>query len=135
MEKNSVFKKCPNCGFVWNKREDFLEDPEIRICGYQLNRSKLLSGLFLFHHGCLTTLAIEVEQFRDLYTGAVHQSLEKNPEHCPGYCDARDSLQKCTVLCEGVFAREILLMIKNWPNKCNSSDCHYQNESPVQIQL
>lgn len=135
MQKNSVFKKCPNCGFVWNTREDFLEDPDIIICGYQLNRSKLLSGLFLFHHGCLTTLAIEVEQFRDLYSGAIHVGLELDSDHCPGYCDARDSFQKCTVLCEGVFAREILLTIKNWRKQCNGSDCGCRNESPVQIQI
>lgn len=135
MYTDHIFKKCQNCGHVWRRREDFLEDPGIKITGYQVNRQRLLSGLFLFHHKCFTTLAVEVEHFRDLYTGPVHPHFDMGSEKCPGYCLKRDSFNKCTNLCEGNFAREILYLMKNWKKNCNCSDCYFQNDMPLQIQI
>jgi len=135
MYTNSLFKKCQNCGRVWRRREDFLEDPEIRTVGYQVNRQRLLNGLFYFHHECFTTLAIEVRHFRDLYIGTVHPHFDMGSENCPGYCAIRDSFNKCTNLCEGNFAREILYLIRDWPKKCECSDCHCQDALPLQIQI
>ena len=31
------FKNCPNCGMIWLELNDFLEDPDVSVIGYQAN--------------------------------------------------------------------------------------------------
>ena len=69
----SVFKRCPLCGTIWNNRDEFLDDPHLHLNGYQGNIERLLNGrerrgLLLFTHrveGCGTTLAFDAGDFKD----------------------------------------------------------------------
>ena len=67
-----VFKQCTMCGKKWSTKDDFLEDKDVRLNGYQWNRKKLragenLAGLLIFTHAkneCFTTLGIEARKFK-----------------------------------------------------------------------
>ena len=113
-----IFKKCPACGFAWTSREQFLEDPELTLVGYQVNYKQLTAGLFLFNHTCMgSTLAIQALAFRDLYQGPVFTQRLNDSEACPGHCLHRKDLRPCPLQCECGYVRGILQVIRNWPKQ------------------
>lgn len=66
------FKRCTLCETVWNTRDEFLDDPDLRLNGYQFASRDLLryrgGGLLLFTHMrrfCGTTLALSVRKFKE----------------------------------------------------------------------
>lgn len=108
-----LFKSCPKCGSVWQKREDFLADPETEIIGYQVNFKDLKTGLFLFNHlTCQTTLSLKAEYFLDLYNGPVFRERKTGTDACPGYCLYEDNLMSCPVRCECAYVRAVLNKLK-----------------------
>ena len=115
-EKNyDGFKQCSTCGFKWSSRDQFLEDPDVELVGYQVNFEELLAGFFLFNHSCGTTLAIPVEPFEDLYDGPVFRERATGSEACPEHCLHEENLIPCPTHCECAFVREIIQYIKSWP--------------------
>jgi hypothetical protein len=97
-----MFKKCTNCGYIWENREDFLADPDIEIIGYQALFKEIKDGLFLFNHMCETTLATNVIDFNDLYKGPVFDM-------------SLADLDACGAECKYAYVRDIIQIIKNWP--------------------
>ena len=110
-----MFKRCPNCGFEWQRRDDFLEDPGLRLLGYQVNFKELTAGIFLFNHSCKGTLAIHAGDFRDLYSGQVFAERATGTDQCPGHCLYEDHLDLCPAHCECAFVRQILEIVRTWP--------------------
>ncbi len=47
---DNEFKKCPKCNFIWHVREDFLNDKNLELIGYEISDCGLVDGLFLFNH-------------------------------------------------------------------------------------
>jgi hypothetical protein len=111
------FKKCPNCGLIWDSRDSFLADGNLVIIGYQANYKELSTGLFYFNHSCEGTLAIQAYLFGDLYDGPIFSSRATNGDDCPGYCLYRGELQSCPAECECAYVRQIIQLIKNWPKQ------------------
>ncbi|MEA2012005.1 MAG: hypothetical protein U9O87_02815 [Verrucomicrobiota bacterium] len=111
MEKEH-FKICPSCKYVWENREDFLNDNNLSITGYQVHFEELTTGLFLFNHSCGTTLAIEASAFFDMYDGIIFKERMTGKDNCPQYCLTKDNLKPCKEKCECAFVREILQKIK-----------------------
>ncbi|MBP9212073.1 MAG: hypothetical protein KBF97_04680 [Bacteroidetes bacterium] len=67
----STFKECTMCRAVWKTREDFLNDHELKLNGYQFtsvrNTNSSQGGILLYTHtkdSCGTTLAIYVRKFK-----------------------------------------------------------------------
>ena len=112
-----MFKKCPNCGCQWIDRPGFLEDPHLKLVGYQVNFNALTAGIILFNHKCKGTLAILAEDFRDLYDGPVFDRKATNGPDCPGHCLHEDDLGPCPAECECAYVREVLQEIRNWPKR------------------
>ncbi len=106
------FKTCPNCGFVWETRNDFLSDASVFIIGYQAHFKDLSSGLFLFNHSCKGTLALKVSAFQDLYHGIVYKKRATGTDACPGYCLHEDILEPCSAECECASIREIVQILR-----------------------
>ena len=93
-----------------------MNDPHVRVIGYQANFVELEAGLFLFNHqktGCHTTLAVEAAIFRDLYDGPVFSEPLTLTDECPRYCIRQDELRPCPAKCECAYVREILNIVKN----------------------
>jgi hypothetical protein len=115
-----VFKKCPNCGYEWKNREQFLNDADIEIIGYQVNFTRLLAGYFMFNHICKGTFTVPAEQFKELYNGPIFSKRATGKDECNQYCLAKDELRSCPVQCECAYVREIISIIKNWPKELDS---------------
>ncbi|MFZ2198631.1 MAG: hypothetical protein WAV13_12900 [Thermodesulfovibrionales bacterium] len=111
------FKKCSKCGFVWPGRTSFLNDPDLRMIGYQPDFEELMAGLFLFHHNCGTSLAIKADAFEDLYDGPMFKEKLRGTKDCGGHCLHKGDLSPCPTKCECAYVREIVQVILTWPKK------------------
>lgn len=114
----SGFKVCSFCKEAWDTRNDFLDDSMINIIGYIADFEHLEKGLLLFNHntdGCGTTLAAEVVDFMDLYTGPIYSERLTGSEECPEHCHYKDNLDSCSAKCAQSSVREIIQIVKKWP--------------------
>lgn len=105
-----MFKRCNVCRHEWIHRLDFIQDPDIKVIGYQANFQDLKAGLIYFNHRCRSTLAIPADAFADLYQGPVFQESKFQTDACPGYCLHKNVLKPCPAACECAYVREILQM-------------------------
>lgn len=112
LENQDYFKVCTYCGFVWQDRESFLNDDDLKIIGYQTHFKELNTGLFLFNHSCNGTISIKVKHFVDLYDGPIFKEKKLYTEECPEHCLYTNSLDSCRVQCECAFVRDIIQRIK-----------------------
>ncbi|MBD3233668.1 MAG: hypothetical protein GF315_08075 [candidate division Zixibacteria bacterium] len=102
------------CNKTWHSKDSFIEDPELRLNGYQANFKELATGLFLFTHraeGCGSTLAVKAGHFFHLYNGPVFTEQKTEGEDCPEHCLYQDDLERCYAKCECTFVREIISTI------------------------
>jgi hypothetical protein len=84
----------------------------VKLVGYQVDFSRLESGLFLFNHDCQTTMAVAVREFGDMYSGPVFEERKTGTAECPGFCLERHTLNNCSNRCECAYVREIIQKIK-----------------------
>ena len=113
-----IFKKCSCSESPWHSREEFLQDRDTELVGYQANFYQLELGFFLFNHlTCESTLAIPAGLFKDLYVGPVFAQRMTETEACQGFCKNAKALQTCEVQCECAYVREIMQIIRNWPKE------------------
>ncbi len=95
--------------------EAFIQDPTIELVGYMPTFDELVDGLFLFNHGCGTTLACRVALFEHLYDGPVYRVKKIGDPECPRHCQDQADLSSCPVKCNCAYVRETLQIIKQWP--------------------
>lgn len=116
-DKNKAAFKICGCTTEWLDRDAFLRDPAIRLIGYQADFTSPVLGLLLFNHTCGTTVAINAEQFADLYDGPIYDDRKTGTDSCPEHCLHRDSLVTCPAKCECASIREILQIVRKWPKE------------------
>jgi hypothetical protein len=109
------FKQCSGCGVTWEKRENFLVDPDISLAEYTANFKELVLGLFGFKHVCGTVQSFQAEKFADLYDGPVFQQRKTGGHDCPSYCQHKYELGACPAECECASIREVIRIIRHWP--------------------
>lgn len=109
------FRTCSLCSKVWETRNDFLDDPDIVIAGYQVHFEELSEGLFLFNHSCKGTISLRAGLFRDLYDGPIFEARLTGTDDCPEYCLIKHELRPCPAKCECAYVREIIQLIMAWP--------------------
>jgi hypothetical protein len=110
---NSAFKTCPRCGKKWTCRNDFINDPDLTVVGYQANFKNLVLGLFLFDHSCKTTLSAQAGLFMDMYSGAIFTECKAGTDECHGFCLHKSVLRPCPAKCECAYVREVLQILQN----------------------
>ena len=104
-----MFKQCSKCHTEWQERADFLNDPDIKLIGYQANFKNLELGLLLFNHlSCRTTLSVEAGKLKDMYEGPVYEKRLTGSDRCPGYCLHKSVLRPCPEECECSYIRWII---------------------------
>lgn len=111
MAHTHYFKECPDCGHVWDTREDFLADTQLELIGYRADLVDLIGGrLFAVHKvpGCFSTLTVSLAAFWDLQRGAGHSERLEGDEQCPGHCRDVSDLATCDNPCDCAHAREIV---------------------------
>ncbi len=105
------FKKCANCDYEWETRDDLIYDEDIRFVGYQAHFGNLDLGYLLFNHvasNCGTTLSIKVESFLELYHVCVYGEDMSSSDACNGYCQKGNTTEECENDCECNFVRQIM---------------------------
>jgi len=119
MGKNmSAFKRCTCCQSPWCTREEFLQDENTVLIGYQANFCQLELGYFLFNHlTCMSTLAIPAGKFKDLFAGPVFGQRLTDTDVCQGFCKDIRSLEPCEEKCACAYVREIMQIIRKWPKE------------------
>lgn len=60
-------------------------------------------------------MVLQAKDFLDLYSGGKYSERRTGQEDCPGYCLEKDQLDRCEVICECAFVREVLQIIKEHP--------------------
>jgi hypothetical protein len=113
--QEQVFKTCRSCGAVWPTRGDFLADPAVELNGYQVSLVDIETGLLLFTHmeeRCRSTTGVPVREFLDLYSGERYEANKALTPECPRYCVEETMFDRCAVLCECAFVREILQEVR-----------------------
>jgi len=109
------FKICTNCAAIWDNREEFLKNSNIRLIGYQASFDNPLEGLFLFNHltkTCGSTISIEVSEFDDMCPGSIYEIAKTGTSECGGHCRRINDLNTCDASCRYAFVREIIQRIK-----------------------
>ena len=109
-----AFKTCQTCDHTWNTRDSFLNDPGLKLIGYQVYFEDLTAGLFLFSHSCKETLTVRVGDFSDLYDSIVFADRATGSEECRGYCFLEHELRPCPAACECAYVRELIQIIRAW---------------------
>lgn len=110
-----IFTECPNCHETWSTQEEFITDEQLEITGYEADFDGLERGRFLFTHrrqSCQSTLTVRVMDFVNLYRGEIFPERKTKSSQCPLYCIDSTQLNRCTVVCECAYVREIIQMIK-----------------------
>lgn len=114
----TIFKQCSCCESPWFTRDEFLQDENIELIGYQVNFSHLELGYFLFNHlTCESTIAMPAGLFKDLYAGPVYTQRLTGTEVCQGFCKDMEVLESCDNQCECVYVREIMQIVQDWPKE------------------
>lgn len=117
-EPMKIFKTCSCCKTPWFSRDEFLQDGNIDLVGYQVNFGDRVLGFFLFNHmTCQSTIGISASLFEDLHDGPVFNECLAGSKQCPGYCLQREDLHPCRAECEGAYVREILQILRDWPKE------------------
>ena len=113
-----IFKKCSCCERPWFNRDEFLQDENIDLIGYQANFCHLELGYFLFNHlTCESTIAIPAGLFKDLHDGPVFEQRLTGTEFCQGFCEDIKALDPCENKCECAYVREVMQVIRDWPKQ------------------
>jgi hypothetical protein len=110
------FKICPNCFESWQTRDEFVSDDQLELNGYKADFEKLEYGLLFFTHkkaGCCSTMALEVFDFKGLYSGTIYTERKTDSKDCPRYCLDKEQLDRCDAICECAFVREIIKIIQD----------------------
>jgi hypothetical protein len=114
---SSTFKRC-SCGRIWEKRHEFLSDPNVTLKGYMAHFEELELGILVFNHddpGCGTSLGVQAGQFKDLHEGRIFSESKRGTGDCPGHCLHKDNLEACPAACECAWVRDVMQAIRNWP--------------------
>ena len=111
---DAEFKRCNMCGKTWSDLDEFLDDPSLEFIGYQANFDELELGFYIFNHnleGCHTSLMLNVQHFKCLYSGPMFTERMTGGPECLGLCLKRDCFDRCPAQCECAFAREVMRII------------------------
>jgi hypothetical protein len=115
-EDMKLFKTCSGCKTPWFSRDEFLQDSNIVLVGYQVNFGDRVLGYFLFNHAlCQSTIGIPAGHFKDLHDGPIFSECLAGSEQCPGHCLNSQILDPCPAKCEGAYVRNILQILREWP--------------------
>lgn len=114
-KQKSVYRTC-RCGHTWKTREDFLNDRNLKIVGYQPDFVNHRYNHFLFNHlekGCGQFFGVRASDFSDLREKGCTAELRTGQKDCPGYCMNSTDLRVCSVACCNASDRKLAAKIRS----------------------
>jgi hypothetical protein len=108
------FKTCPTCDRRWSTRQDFLDDPEVVLVGYQSFIQDAVLGLFLFNHTvCESTMSVHGGRFEDLQQGPIYALRTGRVPRSEGeVCLASEADADCPHECECGYVARVVQALK-----------------------
>ncbi len=114
-KQRSEFRKC-ECGRIWETRDTFLRDKNVKIVGYQPDFINRKYNHFLFQHAtkrCGRYLGVRASDFADLRERECPAGVCVGKDGCPGYCLNTFDLRVCSVTCRNAVDRRLAAKIRN----------------------
>ena len=108
---SAPFRTCGMCRKTWATREDFLEDPGIRLLGLQAVPELADANVLVFEHECGTSVSVLAHKLRDLLAPAeAHDAtlpLLYGTEACQKLCTNIASRSTCDRPCRNAYDRRL----------------------------
>lgn len=95
---------CTKCSRSWTHIYEVLDDPDLRLVGYRANVDDFDEGVYLFQHGCGSTVELPVSVL--IKPQRKIKSLASLTA-CPGLCYYEKILNSCKAFCEGSKYRKV----------------------------
>jgi hypothetical protein len=114
----AALKVCPACGAQWRSCSELLQDPGVKLTGYQPALHADCSGLLLFlHQPCGTTMGLELMAFHALVPKPILTPPGSVETSATRYCLARQGDEDCPRKCVCEFVSATLDAVQKWPKE------------------
>ncbi len=108
------FRSCGSCKHAWEQWSDFLLDPRLRLLGLQASPEWPHANLFVFEHGCGSTVSVLASRLRNL----LGDPAADPPPHwfygsqdCRRHCTAIEDQVACDRPCANARDRRLLELL------------------------
>jgi len=105
------FRTCGMCRRSWATREEFLEDPALKLLGLQVVAELPDANLIMWEHECGTSVSVLARRLRDLLGpvdgGAWPLPLLLGSKDCQQLCTKLENLGACDRPCRNAFDRRV----------------------------
>lgn len=107
-----MWKDC-SCNIQWEDSVAFLEDPNIKFVGMQINlkSSKYKCFYYFDHTVCGTTLGVKINKFESMIEKPVPKFIMTGEDECPRYCSELNNFLECTNDCHNAPYRRFAIKI------------------------
>lgn len=103
------------CGRSWETREQFLEDPEVRLVGLQVVGDLPDANVVVFEHRCGTSVSVLARRLHDLLGPVADDewplALLYGTADCHGLCTELSNLDGCDRPCRNAYDRRVAAWI------------------------
>jgi hypothetical protein len=101
------------CRKAWATREDFLEDPSLKLLGLQVVAELPDANLIVWEHECGTSVSVLARRMHDLLSPPVDGDtwplpLLLNSPDCQQLCTSLENLLACDRPCRNAFDRRVM---------------------------
>jgi hypothetical protein len=107
--RHEIKFKTWSCGRVWASRGAFVGDADIQPIGVTFAKDPPAIFYFFNHMTCESTLAVDVEEFRDLIEEPIPPADLSGTPECPKRCTTMEDLQSCDLDCHNAPYRRFLI--------------------------
>jgi len=114
MTEHTPFQECGSCREAWDRWQDFVADPEVRLLGFQGSDRFPDTNLLVFEHRCGSSISVLAKRLRHILPE--DEQKRQLPvlfasEHCNQYCRTIENLKECDRACVNARDRKLILRI------------------------
>jgi hypothetical protein len=113
--ESAAFRVCGACKHAWPTWHEFVQDPAVRLLGFQSLAAKPGSNLLVFEHSCGSSISVLAKRLRHLLPELVSDAplpVLFGADECRGHCRSIEDLEACDALCGNVRDRALILLIQ-----------------------
>ncbi len=109
------FQVCGACKRAWVRWDEFIQDPAIRLLGFQFLGPEHSFNLLVFEHACGSSISVLARRLRYLLPQLESESplpVLFGTDECRGHCRFLEDLDACGAHCSNVRDRALILVIQ-----------------------
>jgi hypothetical protein len=114
-----AFQRCGSCGRLWNRWQDFVLDPGIRLIGLQAIPGLPDANLLIFEHRCGSTTSVLAKRLRHILPESLRAQEMPNlfgSDTCNQHCRSLEDLSACDRFCVNARDRQLILLLLSMKN-------------------